>query len=133
MSDLQTKGFCASTMTFYAVTFAEIRLVAKEHGYALALHGSLRSDMDVVAVPWTDTAADEETLVKAICESVGGFILADRPVANKPHGRRAWTIHLGGCSATVPPTERATYIDLSVMPRYAITYIGKAPEDRRSP
>jgi hypothetical protein len=117
MSDLATKGFCASTMTFYAVTYAEIRVVAKDLGYALALHGSLRSDLDVIAVPWTEEAADEETLVKAICEAAGGFILTDRPVSDMPHGRRAWTIHLGGCSATVPPDQRATYIDLSVMPK----------------
>jgi hypothetical protein len=117
VSDLAAKGFCASTMTFYAVTFAEIRLVAKANGYALALHGSLRTDLDVVAIPWTEEAADEETLVKAICEAAGGFITTDRPVADMPHGRRAWTIHLGGCSGVVPTTERATYIDLSVMPR----------------
>jgi hypothetical protein len=116
MSDLATKGFCASTMTFYAVTYAEIRLVAKAHGYSLALHGSLQKDLDVIAVPWVENPSDEETLVKAICEAAGGMVLIDRPVADKPHGRRAWTIHLGGCSGTVSPTERATYIDLSVMP-----------------
>lgn len=104
-------------MTFYAVTYAEIRLVAKEHGYALALHGSLRRDLDVIAVPWTENASDEETLVMAICEAAGGIIIADRPVSSMPNGRRAWTIHLGGCSGKISPEDRATYIDLSVMPK----------------
>lgn len=118
MSDLAVKGFCASTMTFYAVTFAEIRETARQHGYALALHGSLRSDLDVIAVPWTEDASDEETLVKAIVETAGGFISPDpRSRGEKPHGRVAWTIHLGGCSGTIPPTDRATYIDLSIMPK----------------
>lgn len=103
-------------MTFYAVTYAEIRLVAKEHGYALALHGSLQKDLDVIAVPWTEDASDEDKLVKAITEAVGGVVLAHIPPGEKPHGRRAWTIHLLGSSAIVPPKERATYIDLSVMP-----------------
>lgn len=117
MSALAEKGFCASTMTFYAVTYAEIRLVAKNLGYALALHGSLQKDLDVIAIPWVEDAADEETLVKAICEAAGGFVLAHIPATDKPHGRRAHTIHLGGCSGVIPSTERATYIDLSVMPK----------------
>lgn len=120
MSDLSNKGFCASTMTYYAVTFAEIRIVAKNLGYALCLHGSLRNDLDVVAIPWIEDAADEETLVKAIVDASGGFLVCNREghhSGKKPHGRHAWTIHFGGCSATVPPDERATYIDLSIMPK----------------
>lgn len=123
MSDLNSKGFCASTMTYYAVTFAEIRLVAKQLGYALCLHGSLRKDLDVVAVPWVEDAADEATLVKAIVEASGGFLVCNREGQHggvKPHRRRAWTIHFGGCSATVHPEDRATYIDLSVMAKDSI-------------
>lgn len=107
-------------MTYYAVTFAEIRQVARQHGYALCLHGSLRRDLDVVAVPWVEEASDEETLVKAIVEAAGGFLVCNREGQHngiKPHGRHAWTIHFGGASETIPPGERATYIDLSVMPR----------------
>lgn len=115
------KQFCASTMTFYAVTYAEIRIVARQHGYALALHGSLCRDLDVVAIPWTENASDEITLVKAICEAAGGVLNdTDDPRINKPHGRRAHIIHLLGRSATVPPNERATYIDLSVMPKIVL-------------
>lgn len=120
MSDLNSKGFCASTMTFYAVTYAELRLVAKKHGYALALHGSLRTDLDIVAIPWVEDCSDEETLVKAIVEACGGAISPNSGNPGiKSHGRHAWTILLMGCSATVPTSERATYVDLSVMPRFS--------------
>lgn len=103
-------------MTFYAVTYAEIRKVARDKGYALALHGSLQKDLDVVAIPWTEDACDEKELVEAICETAGGCINNNDP-GIKPHGRHAWTIHLMGCSGIVSPEERATYIDLSVMPK----------------
>ncbi len=121
MSDLTKKGFCASTMTFYAVTYAEIRKTALEKGYALALHGSLKTDLDVIAIPWTDEACSADELAAAICETAGGMIQPETEMHKvpslHPHGRMVWTIHLLGCSATVPPDERATYIDLGVMPR----------------
>lgn len=89
---------------------------AAAHGYALAIHGSLTRDLDLIAVPWTDEADGPEQLVQAIIEAAGGY-LVERPKsdhfpgvrdpAQKPHGRLAWSIHLGG----------GPYLDLSVMPR----------------
>ncbi len=110
-----SKGFCASAMTFYAVTYAEIRDVAQKHGYALALHGSLVRDLDVIAVPWVHNASEPFELAKAICEDVGGFIVPDskgesNPTA-KPYGRLAWSIHFGGASKVA---GSGRYIDLSV-------------------
>lgn len=112
-------GYVSSAMTFYAVLYAEVRRTAFEKGYALALHGSLQKDLDVIAIPWVESASSEDDLVKAICETAGGFISPQdgKCPGLKPHGRHAWTIHLGGCSATEPPEKRATYIDLSVMPK----------------
>lgn len=93
---------------------------AKSKGYALAVHGSMRRDLDLVAVPWTDEAAPAQEVVDAIIAASGGFLLeretapghpekwpGTRDPAQKPHGRLAWSIHLGG----------GPYIDLSVMPR----------------
>lgn len=113
-----SKGFCASQMTFYAVTWAEIRKTAHEHGYALTLHGSLTRDLDVVAVPWIEDASNEKVLVEAICETAGGYIPPDeRNPALKPHGRKAWIICFGGASGEFSSEELPTYIDLSVMPK----------------
>lgn len=113
--ELKTKGYVATTMTFYAVTYAELSRVARDKGYALALHGSLSRDMDVIAVPWVKDAAPEDELVKAICESMGGVVEQNR-MLKRPHGRHSWVLLFMGCSKIVKSTERATYIDLSVMP-----------------
>ena len=82
--------------------------LAREYGYAIAVHGSLQRDLDLIAVPWSDVASDAEELVQAICHTTGGFILEGQDDATpKPHGRLAYNIHLGA----------GLYIDLSVMPR----------------
>jgi hypothetical protein len=97
---------------WYSKTIHPLRARAKELGYALTVHGSLKRDIDLVAIPWSESAVDAETLVEALrvtTEEVIGFAVYgnDGPFPRpKPHGRRCWTIHFNG-----------TYIDLSVTPR----------------
>lgn len=91
----------------YVLHVPRLTETARQHGYALAVHGSLQRDLDLVAVPWSDVASDPEELVMALCQRVGGFMLPDEKATKKPHGRLAWIIHLGA----------GLYIDLSVMPR----------------
>jgi hypothetical protein len=97
----------------YAVLFPDLREIARQHGYALALHGSLLRDLDLVAVPWEEEAAEPEALVEALRQCLAGFIVPDgtpggcydpetgKMVAavvnnpeHKPHGRLAWNIHI---------------------------------------
>lgn len=84
---------------------------ARARGYAVAVHGTLNRDFDVVAIPWTDEAVSAEELVAAIVDRLSwirdnGAPMVDGP-QDKPHGRRAWTI----------PFMANFAIDLSVMPR----------------
>lgn len=95
----------------YGVALPKVRQVAAEHGYAIGVHGSMKRDLDLIAAPWTDGAAAPEIFVKAVAVAVSGFIRTgkgrdDTGATARPHGRLAWTIHLGG----------GPYIDLSVMP-----------------
>lgn len=95
----------------YCVLFPRIIEAARAFGYAIAVHGTLQRDLDLVAIPWTDEAVDAEALVKAVIEACGGY-LADwrkdtEDPTSKPHGRLAWSIHI----------DPHAYIDLSVMPR----------------
>lgn len=91
-----------------------IREVAYERGYAVAVHGSLANDIDLLAAPWVDHAGDPDELAKAIQGAVAGIVgkcllhAKDGKLhGDKPHGRRAYTLMLWPLS----------YIDLSVMPR----------------
>lgn len=81
---------------------------ARGLGYALALHGSLKRDLDLIAVPWTDDASDPDALLAAMMATFD--VSTNNPMGlpeAKPHGRMCWTI----------PLWWGAYIDLAVMPR----------------
>lgn len=91
----------------YLTLYPALRDAARACGYALAVHGSLARDFDLIAVPWTDDAADVETLVTALCEAGELFIRPTERGEPKAHGRLAYTLLPGG----------VMWVDLSVMPR----------------
>jgi hypothetical protein len=95
------------------------KTAAKPRGYAITFHGTGQRDLDLVAIPWTDSACSAEDLVRDVADSIEhgtgkGILVEGVPLLEqkwpepglKPHGRIAYTILLGG----------AFYIDLSVMP-----------------
>lgn len=91
-----------------------LRAVARGLGYALAVHGSLARDLDIVAAPWVPEAAGAEDLADAIREAVNGafgstFHGVVESKGSKPHGRRTWIVQTGHFAGPL--------IDLSVMPR----------------
>jgi len=101
-----TKSFC---LTFLDDVLPQLRLTAKSDGYALAVHGSLSDDIDLVAIPWRVGAGSPEELVKKIMGVLGGFVgncCLSGDAGEKPHGRIAYTIIMNGTP---------TYIDLSVI------------------
>lgn len=108
------------------VLLPALREIARRNGYALAVHGSLERDIDLIAAPWREGAAPAEELIRDIftaCYAVLGYAIwphdwkegaaFEPPVGalpnpdRKPHGRLGWVIHLGG----------GPYLDVSVMPR----------------
>lgn len=107
---LDPDGFCATRATFYAALYPVLRDAARQCGYALPVHGSLTKDLDVVAVPWVQDATSPRELLRALVEAAGGFTVGSRSPRHhpKPHGRIAYTIHLGTTGG---------YVDVSIMPR----------------
>lgn len=108
----------ASPAPAYCWLYPRLAEVAREHGYALAIHGTMSRDMDLIAIPWTDSVSCEGQLVDAIVEASGGkqgtagrfdgekwhTVDMSKP-ASHPHGRLVWTILL----------ENGAFIDLGVM------------------
>jgi hypothetical protein len=112
-----TGAFCRSILD---ATLPAIREVAQFNGYAVAVHGSLKRDIDLIAVPWTDQAIEPAELVRAIKGAISGVLgncLSIGEPSAKPHGRIAYTLVHPGFAGE---------IDLSVMPP-ALT-----PQERRS-
>lgn len=102
-SEVRTEG----RAVFYAMFWNEFRRTAIDCGYALALHGSMESDMDLIAVPWVDEPQPVETLVSRLSDCLGQTIWKDHHFKNagaKPHGRQVYTLRIHG----------NWYIDLSI-------------------
>jgi hypothetical protein len=102
-----TGAFCRSILDSI---LPAVREAAKFKGYAVAVHGSLKRDIDLIAVAWTDQAYPVDDLVRAIQGAIGGVLgnclLLGEP-GQKPHGRIAYTLVHPGFAGE---------IDLSVIP-----------------
>lgn len=104
-----------SLVCIYSQLLPKIREVGKSLGYAIAIHGTMSRDLDILAVPWVEEAKDPKELVYAIQEAVGGYVIGDlsnrgvitEEPTRQPHGRLSWNICWGG----------RPFIDLSVMPK----------------
>lgn len=90
---------------YAAAMYPDLCPIFHRHGYALAVHGSLARDFDLIAVPWTESPSPPDVVLTAVCfefavKAVGGL-------EEKFHGRLCQTLSVGfgNCS-----------IDLSFMP-----------------
>ncbi|WP_089177184.1 hypothetical protein [Bosea sp. AS-1] len=93
----------------YARVFTIARCIAWSEGYALMMHGSFTRDLDLLAVPWTETASEPEHVVNRIAEACD-LMRPHRPASAKPQGRLAFTLMFKGFGDP-------RFVDLSVMPR----------------
>lgn len=127
----------ATRAPFYACLYHGLCDIARKHGYALCIHGTVTRDLDLVAIPWTAEAVDAVALKDALMEHIGAVdyegltrrqfpaneeivqqvLRAERErkqevydaggACLKPHGRRAWNLYM----------DFGAKVDLSVMPR----------------
>jgi len=97
-----------------------VREVATRHGYAIGVHGSLETDLDLIAAPWVKDVTDPAVLADAVAKAVSGMLVVPTPEYErsnvKPHGRRAFTIRFGLHDWKDGGKSKNLYIDLSVMP-----------------
>lgn len=100
---------------FFRSRLPAIREAAREHGYAIGLHGSLRRDLDLIAASWRDGASDKDVLAHAIAMAACG-ITREGPYQweAKPLGRMAASLPC--CWTSWHGEAGAGHIDLSVTP-----------------
>jgi len=93
MDDQQAKPKPSYAPVYAAALYPDLVAVAREHGYALAVHGSLQRDFDLIAVPWVESPSTHEQLLQAI-EAAFALRRIGKP-AQRPHGRIAHTFAVG--------------------------------------
>ena len=99
---------CNGRAAFYAAMWDDIRQCAMDCGWAVALHGSLASDMDIVAMPWVKEARSFNWLIEKIANLFTGNHLVECSqitYGEKPHGRIVASI----------PIWADFYLDISTM------------------
>ena len=124
----------ATRAPVFACLYPGLCDTARELGYALAIHGTVTSDLDLIAVPWTNEAVSAIELRDALMNHIAAvsyedLLRRDSPhlteeqistlitrqegtnprgeATQKPHGRLAWNLYL----------YYGTKVDLSVLPR----------------
>lgn len=113
--------------SLYCAMWPDLKARARSLGYALLIHGSLKRDLDLVAIPWTEDAVDARTLADAMKAVVGGWTGevegSTKILADKPHGRLGAIIVCGGHAA----------IDLSIMPTSGAALRGTGDDKKGAP
>ena len=103
----------------YVALYPMLLSIAKRHGYALTVHGSLHRDFDLVAIPWIEEASEPLKLIEAIKRATrtvtlhedGDKYCEDCHPTQKPHGRVAYSLHVTNHGMY------GGYLDISIMPR----------------
>jgi hypothetical protein len=107
MSDLSKKPKAHYAPVYAAAMYPELAEIARANGYALAVHGSLARDMDLVAIPWVEAPSEPEAIIDAITSTFAARLVGGPP-SLKPHGRLTYTLSIGFGECA---------LDLSFMPR----------------
>ena len=89
----------------YACLYPGLAEITRKHGYALAVHGSMARDFDLVCIPWAEEVSSPADVVEAITSAYSIHQVGEP--GKKNHGRVAYTISLGFGEC---------FIDLSFMP-----------------
>lgn len=90
---------------YAACLYPELAESFRVKGWALAVHGSLARDFDLVAIPWHHDPISPQRCVDGVCHYHG--LTQVGPAVTKLHGRQVFTLALkfGEC-----------FLDLSFMP-----------------
>ena len=99
---------CNGRTSFYACMWEDIRQCAMNCGWAVALHGSLASDMDIMAMPWVENSTSFKDMVDKISKLFKDNDMSSQYVITyneKPHNRVVATI----------PIFADFYLDISTL------------------
>lgn len=77
----------------YCSLYPALAEIARKHGYAMAIHGSMARDFDLICVPWTEKPSQPQVVVD---EFTSTFAMTDVTSPDiRPHGRMVYSISFG--------------------------------------
>lgn len=90
----------------YCALYPQLAEIARKHGYAMAVHGTLGRDMDLICIPWIEMPSDPGAVVKEITSTFSIKQIGEPDTTF--HGRQRWTVSIGFGEC---------FLDLQFMPR----------------
>jgi hypothetical protein len=104
---------------FYRSRIPSITAAARMCGYAIGVHGSLRRDLDLIAVPWVEGHESKDVLARSIQAAACGITNSSYQWEAKPLGRVATAFPIAWHDWH-PAAPSTCCVDLSVMlgPRF---------------
>ena len=78
---------------YAAAMYPDLARLFVSHGYALAVHGSLARDFDLVAVRWAEAISPPSVVLEELVKLFDVQIIGEPTI--KPHGRIAHTLSVG--------------------------------------
>jgi len=78
---------------YAAAMYPGLANIFHRHGYALACHGSLARDFDLIAVPWAEKVSSHADVLKAVTTEYALELIGE--AERKNHGRLAYTLACG--------------------------------------
>jgi hypothetical protein len=84
----------------YAAMYPGLAAICHKHGYALAVHGSLARDFDLIAIPWAEKISKPYAVIRSIKKKHGEYVRVIGRRGRKAHGRIAYTLSIafGECA-----------------------------------
>lgn len=104
----------ASYAPVYAAMYPELAEIARLHGYALAIHGSLQRDFDIIAIPWVLHPDTPKNVISAITKKFDIVVIGEPK--EMLHRRICYTVSVGWGEC---------FLDFSFMPFEIPAEIGK--------
>ena len=83
----------ATYAPMYAALYPSLAEIARTHGWALAVHGTLGRDMDLICVPWIEAPSEPAEVVREITNEFNLRTVGEPDTTH--HGRERWTISIG--------------------------------------
>jgi len=78
---------------YAAALYPDLAKLFQKHGYALAVHGSLARDFDLIAIPWAEKLSLPEKVIKEITKE---FVIRKIGKSQlRSYGRQAYTLSIG--------------------------------------
>ena len=77
----------------YCALYPELAQIARKHGYALAIHGSMARDFDLICIPWAEKTSPPQIVVDDMTATFAMNAVTNPSL--KQHGRLAYNISFG--------------------------------------